>query len=228
MYWAPTNLYSLLKAILKNNLSFLIPYSLFLLTGAVIIVVNTKAETHLSFNSFHNSVFDVINTFTTYLGDGFTATLLILMMLAVKYRYFVICAAANIVSAVIAQALKHFVFDDVVRPKKFFEGIRDLYFVPGVENHLYNSFPSGHTTCAFALYFSFALLVKNRLYKFLFLVFALMTGYSRIYLSQHFFEDVYAGSIIGVSTTLVVFYFVQKKEHPWLERSLVNFFRNER
>lgn len=217
-----------MKAILKNNLSFLIPYFLFLLIGAVIIFVNSKAETHLAFNSFHNSFFDVINTYTTYLGDGFTAALLILMMLAVKYRYFIILAIANVASALIAQVLKHFVFNDVVRPKKFFEGIQDLYFVPGIENHMFNSFPSGHTTCAFALYMSFALLVKNKTYKFLFLLLGFFTGYSRIYLSQHFFEDVYAGSIIGVSTSIVVYYFVQRKNHPWMERSIVNFFKNER
>lgn len=217
-----------MKAILKNNLSFLIPYFLFLLIGAVIIFVNSKAETHLSINSFHNSFFDTINTYTTYLGDGFTAALLILMMLAIKYRYFVILALSNLVSALIAQALKHFVFNDVVRPKKFFEGIQDLYFVPGIENHMYNSFPSGHTTCAFALYMSFALLTENRFYKFLFLILGLLTGYSRIYLSQHFFEDVYAGSFIGVSSSIIVFYFIQKKNHPWMERSIVNFFKNER
>lgn len=213
-----------MKAILKNNLSFLVPYFLFLLIGAVIIFVNSKAETHLAFNSFHNTFFDAINTYTTYLGDGFTAALLILMMLAVKYRYFIILAAANVLSALIAQALKHFVFDDVVRPKKFFEGIQELYFVPGIENHMFNSFPSGHTTCAFALYMSFALITQNKMYKFLFLILGLLTGYSRIYLSQHFFEDVYAGSIIGVTSSIVVYYFVQRKNHPWMEKSIVNFF----
>ena len=213
-----------MKAILKNNLSFLLPYSFFLLLGAVIIFINSKAETHLSFNSFHNTFLDSINIYTTYFGDGVTASLLIIMMLAVKYRYFIIVGLANVISALIAQFLKHFVFADVVRPKKFFEGIQELYFVPGIENHFYNSFPSGHTTCAFALYFSFALMVESRYYKVLFFVLALSTGYSRIYLSQHFFEDVYAGSIIGVTTTIFVFYFVQKKNHIWMEKSIVNFF----
>lgn len=217
-----------MKAIFKNNLSFLLPYFLFLIIGAVIIVVNSKAKTHLAFNSFHNSFFDVVNTYTTYLGDGVTATLVILMMLAVKYRYFLIVAISNLISALITQMLKQFVFDDVVRPKKFFEGIQQLYFVPGIDNHMYNSFPSGHTTCAFALYFSLALIVKNRFYKIVFLLLALLTGYSRIYLSQHFLEDVYAGSIIGVVTSLIVYYFIQKKDHPWMEKSLVNFFKNER
>ena len=214
-----------MKAIVKNNLSFLIPYLFFLLIGALVIFVNAKADTHLLFNSYHHPLVDILNTYTTYLGDGFTAALLILMMLGVKYRYFIIVGVANILSATIAQVLKRFVFDDVVRPKKFFEGLHELYFVPGIENHLYNSFPSGHTTCAFAMYFSFALIVRKNHFKLLFFVLALLTAYSRIYLSQHFFEDVYAGSIIGVVTSFFVFYYVQKKDHPWMERSIVSVFK---
>jgi membrane-associated phospholipid phosphatase len=212
------------KAILKNNLSFLVPYTVYLLLGAVLIFVNSKAETHLSFNSFHNPFLDTFNTYTTYLGDGVTAALFIMMMLAVKYRFFIIAAAANIISALITQSLKHFVFEDIVRPKKFFEGLQELYIVPGIDNHMYHSFPSGHSTCAFALYFSFCLMAKKKIYKLLFFILAILTGYSRVYLSQHFFEDVYAGSIIGVSTAFFVFYFVQRKKHDWMDRSIVNFF----
>ncbi len=177
------------------------------------------------FNSYHHPLFDVFNTYTTYLGDGFTAALLIIMMLGVKYRFFIIVGLANVLAAIIAQVLKRFVFDEVVRPKKFFEGLQELYFVPGIENHLYNSFPSGHTTCAFALYFSCALIVRKNYFKLIFFVLALLTAYSRIYLSQHFFEDVYAGSIIGVVTSFFVFYFVQKKDHPRLDRSIVSVFK---
>jgi membrane-associated phospholipid phosphatase len=67
-------------------------------------------------------------------------------------------------------------------------------------------------------------MIENRFYKVLLLILALLTGYSRIYLSQHFLEDVYAGSIIGVSTTFLVYYFVHKKEHDWMDGSIVNFF----
>ena len=91
-----------MKAIFKNNLSFLLPYLLFLLFGAILILVNAKAQTHLLFNSFHNPAFDVLNTYTTYLGDGFTAALFIIMMLGVKYRYFIVLwySLCNILSIV--------------------------------------------------------------------------------------------------------------------------------
>jgi membrane-associated phospholipid phosphatase len=159
------------------------------------------------------------------------AVLVVIILLAIKYKYAFIVGISNIISALITQTLKQTVFAHAVRPKKFFEGIHDLYFVPGVENYLYNSFPSGHSTCAFSLYFALALLVKNKILKLLFFIVALLIGYSRIYLSQHFFEDVYAGSIIGVTTTIIVYYFIQnfiqKNNNSWIEQSLITSFKSE-
>lgn len=153
--------------------------------------------------------------------------LTVIILMAVKYRYAVIVGLSNIIASIITQLLKQTVFNDVVRPKKFFEGIQDLYFVPGVENHLYYSFPSGHATCAFSLYFALALLVKNKTLELSLFIVALLVGYSRIYLSQHFFEDVYAGSLIGICTTFVVYYFIQKRNRNWMEGSLITSFKRQ-
>ncbi len=214
-----------MKAIFKANLSFLLPYILFLIVGAILIAINTKSETHLGFNSFHNSLFDIVFYYITFLGDGLTATLVVIILLTVRFRYALIVGLSNSISALITQTLKRTVFADVVRPKKFFEGIHDLYFVPGVDNYFYNSFPSGHATCAFSLYLASALIVKNKKWKTLFFILALLIGYSRIYLSQHFFEDVYAGSLIGVVITLITFYFIEKSENGWLDKSLITVFK---
>jgi membrane-associated phospholipid phosphatase len=186
------------------------------------MAINTKAETHLEFNRFHNSFFDVFFQYMTYLGEGYAVTLVFIMLLAIRFRYAVIVAVANFIASSITQILKHTIFSEVVRPKKFFEGLHDLYLVPNVDNHLYNSFPSGHTTCAFALYFSIALIIKNKKLKFLCFLAAFAVGYSRIYLSQHFLEDVYAGSLIGTIITMIVFLMIQKSNAGWLEKSLRN------
>lgn len=153
--------------------------------------------------------------------------LTVIILMAVKYRYAVIVGLSNIIASIITQALKQTVFNDVVRPKKFFEGIQELYFVPGVENHLYFSFPSGHATCAFSLYFALALLVKNKALELSLFFVALLVGYSRIYLSQHFFEDVYAGSLIGISITFIVYYLIQKSKKNWMNGSLITSFKKQ-
>jgi len=38
-----------------------------------------------------------------------------------------------------------------------------------------------------------------------------MVGYSRMYLSEHFFEDVTAGSVIGVVPTVIWLYWLDNK-----------------
>lgn len=220
-----SKLYSL-KAIFKANRTFLFPYILFIVLGGLLIAVNSKADTHLGFNAFHNSFCDSLFYYVTFLGDGIIALLVVIMLLAIRFRFALIVGLSNIISALMTQLLKHTVFSDAVRPKKFFEGIQDLYLVPGVENHMYNSFPSGHATCAFSLYFALALIVKNKTYKVVFFILALLAGYSRIYLSQHFFEDVYIGSLIGVSITLSVFYFIQNREKNWIDKSLITLLKN--
>ncbi|MES2140801.1 MAG: phosphatase PAP2 family protein [Bacteroidota bacterium] len=216
-----------MKAIFKTNVSFLLPYILFIVSGAILLVINTKTETHLGFNTIHSPFFDTFFYYITNLGDGFMVLLTVIILMAVKYRYAVIVGLSNIIASIITQLLKQTVFNDVVRPKKFFEGIQDLYFVPGVENHLYYSFPSGHATCAFSLYFALALLVKNKTLELSLFIVALLVGYSRIYLSQHFFEDVYAGSLIGICTTFVVYYFIQKRNRNWMEGSLITSFKRQ-
>lgn len=136
--------------------------------GAMLIAANTKAATHLEFNSFHSHFFDIFFAYITHLGDGFTLTLVVIMLLTVRFRYALIVGMANLIASIITQSLKHTIFADVVRPKKFFEGMYDIYLVPGINNHLYYSFPSGHSTCAFSMYFALALIVKNKFLKFAF------------------------------------------------------------
>jgi membrane-associated phospholipid phosphatase len=210
------------KNILKANLWFLLPYAAFLLSGIVLILVSSKSETHLFINSFHNSFFDRFFTLVTNLGEGPIVVLVFIILLTVRFRYAIIVGASNVLSALITQGLKHTVFADFVRPKKFFQGVHDLYFVPGVENWEFNSFPSGHTTCAFALYFSLALIAEKPLYKLLLFFVAITVGYSRVYLSQHFFEDVYAGSIVGAGTAFLVHWWLERRERPGLDRSFIS------
>lgn len=184
-----------------------------------------KAEIHLLLNRFHGTAGDQLFPYITWLGDGIMVVLAVLLLLFVKYRFAILLAAANLLAAGITQLLKHTLFADVVRPKEYFKNILDIHYVEGVENYLYNSFPSGHTTAAFATFFCFALMAENKLAKLVFFLFAMTTGFSRIYLSQHFLQDVYAGSLIGVSISALVYTLMAQNKKlnaaSWPERSLL-------
>ena len=88
----------------------------------------------------------------------------------------------------------------------------------------WNSFPSGHTTAAFAMYCSFSYYVKSKRVDLVLFLVAFLVGYSRIYLSQHFLIDVIFGAILGVLASFLAFYVSglfksTKFDFPLLKRS---------
>jgi len=201
-----------MKSFIKNinQVSyFLLGTGIFILVGLIILFLNNKTALHITMNAGHNQYFDVFFKYFTHIGDGLFATLLVILLGVLFYRKykwkFLLIGLTNLaVSGLIAQILKHFVFPDADRPIRFI-GKKLLSLVQGVEMNEYYSFPSGHTTSAFALciFLAYVFLPKKKM-QLLFFVTALLVGYSRIYLSQHFLEDVVAGAFIGTTTFIVL------------------------
>ncbi len=110
------------------------------------------------------------------------------------------------------------------RPKTFFaENFPDvvLHQIDGVSLHAFNSFPSGHTAAAFSFLLCLTMIFSKKSYLApLFFLLAVIAGYSRIYLSQHFAEDVCAGAFVGVLATLLVAWFYYRKQWGWEQKSL--------
>ncbi len=215
-----------MKKIVQQNIAFLLPYLLFLIVAGAFLYIFPKGEAHLMINQCRYELCDHFFYLATYLGDGIAAAILTASLLFVRYRYAFFVGISNIIASAITQTLKHTIFADQVRPAKYFEGVAELKLIPWVENYFYNSFPSGHTTTAFTTLFCLSLLTENKLLKFLFFVTALLIGFSRVYLSQHFLSDVYAGSLIGVFVAMFIYLFIIQSErvrkNSWLDGSLLN------
>jgi len=63
------------------------------------------------------------------------------------------------------------------------------------------SFPSGHSSRAFAL--ATALAIKFPRWKTLLIIGAILVGFSRIYIGVHYPADVFAGAILGASISWI-------------------------
>lgn len=89
----------------------------------------------------------------THLGDGIFVILTGILILSVRIKYGLLVLMSYSLSGLLVQLLKNTVFDDFDRPFKYFEDTSHLHAVEGLNIHIYNSFPSGHATSAFALFF---------------------------------------------------------------------------
>ncbi|SKB28388.1 Membrane-associated phospholipid phosphatase [Parapedobacter luteus] len=201
--------------------AFTISVLLLMLAGGALMLFVPQSEQFLFVNQLHHPIADAAFQYITYGGDGLLMVLLAAVLLFVRFKYTVYATACFIVTGLLAQGIKRTL--GFPRPAKVFEGVYDIHIPPDHAVHFHNSFPSGHTTTAFAmmavLYYFFP---NQRNSPFLF-VMALLVGYSRIYLAQHFPQDVFAGALIGSSTTFLLLWWFDSSrlfKADWANRRL--------
>lgn len=77
------------------------------------------------------------------------------------------------------------------------------------EESLFRSFPSGHTTGAFEMATALFLTVNSKKIKWIFPVYAVLIGCSRIYLLVHYCTDVIGGMCCGIIAGVIAFFIVK-------------------
>jgi membrane-associated phospholipid phosphatase len=214
---------------MKKVLSvYVAAYLILLFTILGMLYVYPKLELHLMLNSHHTGIQDTFFPYFSILAEGPLYVLALLPMLWKKFRLPLFFALCELSAGTILQVLKHIISHP--RPVSAFEEYSDavLPVVQGVDLHHSNSFPSGHastffvfcTCCVLLLAYRYGQRVRQNsqescilpcVLAVLLVAFAALGAYSRIYLSQHFLSDVCVGSIIGVVTPLLMFYFFGQK-----------------
>jgi membrane-associated phospholipid phosphatase len=190
-----------IKDVLQQIKPFFILYLMLLCCCMVIKLVFTKDEIYFAVNSRHTDFLDNIEPYITDLGNGWTIIALAALSTLFNYRVSFLMVTTFLVTSLSVQVIK-FIFD-APRPKLYFKDqLSKLHFAKGVDILSYHSFPSGHTLTAFATGVLITYLLKNKSWGILLVLYGVMVGFSRIYLSEHFFEDVVAGSVLGVFLTI--------------------------
>ena len=202
-----------MRNIFLKNKVFILLHILFLCIAIPVIFLTDKLHLHLFFNGFVNSPFDSFFKYITYIGDGAVILLFVLVLLFFDVQKALVVLICYGVSTGFTQGIKYYIFEDSDRPQLIFDTLHiHLNFVEGVDVNIHHSFPSGHTTAAFSLFFCLSLFYKNNVIKTLCFISALLVSFSRVYLSQHFFEDITVGSMVGaVFSFLVCFLLYQTK-----------------
>ena len=202
---------------MKYLLPFLVPTLVLALVLGIAILHIPKGELHLLLCQPHTPFLDAVVPIFTNLVD-WLPYLVVLLLLFYRAGWATFLASNLLLNTLIVQPIKHIVY--APRPLTWFaENMPDvsLPLVEGVKMNLWLSFPSGHTTTFFVLFFSLSIILcaenikgKNIL-SFIYFLCATFGAYTRIYLSQHFALDIFAGILIAVFSTLSLYFFLVKK-----------------
>ncbi len=184
------NLSSFLKAIIISSFTgmMLIFLSFYLGKDSLFLLLNGNA----------GFIGDFFFRYCTYIGDGIVWVPIGLLFIFYRKKLLPLVFSAIIISTILVQFSKNVVFHNEARPTNAIGQTNLIHTVKGVELHSNNSFPSGHTTTVFCIYFIGCLIIGGNKMVYGGFLMALLTGYSRIYLAQHFPLDVGAGMITAV------------------------------
>lgn len=201
---------------------FIVVGMLLALPALVALLSMDRYQFHVAMNAVHTPWADVFFRYFTHVADGLVPTALALAMLAVSYRAFLMVGLSCGISAIVAQVLKRQVFAHMHRPVRFQEELgNNMRWVNDLELHHHFSFPSGHATAAFSMCLALAVVIGGRRWAIPLALLAGLLAYSRVYLSQHFTEDVLAGAAVGTATAYVVYRWLYRSSFshkPWLDR----------
>ena len=162
------------------------------------MILFEKGDEILYFNKLHTPFFDEFFRRTSQLVEWPVFLLITIITLRFSYGKGLILAINTFFVFAIMGIFKYAIFANQMRPAAFFEGKVHLNFVQNMEILRTHSFPSGHTAMAFSMFFMLSLLTNNKKWSVLFFIIPLLVAVSRVYLMEHFFRDVYAGSLTGV------------------------------
>lgn len=208
---------------------FLLFFCLFLAAGAWLLFTYTKAQLLLAVNGHYYPLGDAVMPYWTDWGDGAAAIGIVIALIVfarIRYgfaqsvRYALLGGLVFAIPSLLSLLVKTQFFNNEPRPATYFAATPQvLHHIEGVRLWLVDSFPSGHTITAFSIALLLLYLLAEEpdgdgnaglrsagttrwAWSVGLFAWACTVGYSRMYLAQHFFRDVYWGAVIGVVSGL--------------------------
>ncbi len=196
--------------ILTNNRLFFVLFLFWVIFGALLQIFFTPTQLIFWINEHHTNLLDWLFYYVTLLGED---TVWLCLLFGLMFEHYVRAHKKSfemkallvvwLAKVLVSVSLKN-IFNRP-RPLQVYEYLgRETHLVEGITIHRWQSFPSGHTLTAFALAVFILLYSKQKSAAIFALLVAILVGYSRMYLFQHFPIDVLAGGILGVGVVILV------------------------
>ncbi len=183
------------------------PYSIARSSAFIIAIILLASSAFLGripvflfLNRDFGTIADTVLLGLTYLAEGWMwiPYLIIVGWFFKKDKAIIIYSFA--VSTLLTQIPKLLLFPNITRPIASGIAPNLMHTVKGVTMHQLSSFPSGHTATAFTIFLLTIYLFDRTKMILIGLLYAMLCGYSRIYLGQHFPMDVGGGIIVAIMT----------------------------
>jgi membrane-associated phospholipid phosphatase len=187
---------------------------------AAIVIVglslsNGKINFFLMLNIDLGVMGDFIFNYLTYLGDGLILIPFSIFILLKKRNDFILYLLAIIISTLLAHYVKGHLISYNPRPIELIKNWQLVHTIPNITVHNVGSFPSGHSTQVFVLFYLFCVMYDSKLVLWGGFTLALLVGYSRVYQAQHFPIDVAGGIIVAwlsVAISLAIIFIFSNKQ----------------
>lgn len=174
----------------------------------------------LELNELHFPEMDQFFRFATAGGEEWAGISLGVFLLIFRPRKELLAYLVAIgLLVLLVQLLKRGLFADCYRPVEVLK-TSTLHVVDGIQLNRKYSFPSGHTSAGFLFFSYWAFILRNAGWKLFFFFSAVLVGFSRVYLAQHFLEDITAGSIIGICFAIAAVFLADRlgRHSEWWEK----------
>ena len=169
-----------------------------------------KESFFLLLNKDLGSLADVFFANITKGGEIVPWVLALVLILIFKKELFWLLLACFFISTLFVQGLKN-VLPEQARPTKAITNLQQIHTVDGVELYKVHSFPSGHTSAAFTVFFIACFAIKARWVVPVGFIYVFLVAYSRIYLAEHFPRDIAGGMLIAVATIYLSIWICERK-----------------
>lgn len=109
-------------------------------------------------------------------------------------------ALITVIALLIGYGVTEFLKYEIARPRPFIS-LKGVHLLVTMDGY---SFPSGHAAASFV---GCTMMGKKYGYLPLFILFAFIIAFSRVYIGVHYLSDVLAGAVLGMLCSLLVLHF---------------------
>ena len=193
--------------------TFRIAIGVSLILAMVLFAVSyfySRETVFLGLNKDLGQAGDILFYYISYLAEGWIWIPYFMLLFGWYKKYALFILLNFLISTLLTQIPKNFIWNSVSRPMGSGISQDQFHRVEGVDMHLWNSFPSGHTATAFTIFFVTVYFFPKKEVLLIGGIYAVACGYSRIYLAQHFPLDVAGGIMVAILTIILSIYINNK------------------